>query len=61
MMTAATCQQCVGNDFVVMFSGKAWIRQQLLITIAPNAEPETDITVVRIDPNRYRDRPPGLS
>lgn len=61
MITAATCQQYFGNDFVVMFSGKTWIRQQLPITIAPNSEPETDITVVRIDPNRYRDGPTGFS
>jgi Uma2 family endonuclease len=47
-----------GNDFVFLFAGKAWVRQQLPITIAPNSEPEPDIAVVRIDPNRYRDRHP---
>jgi Uma2 family endonuclease len=47
------------NEFVLLFAGKAWIRSQLPITIAPNSEPEPDIAVVRIDPNRYRDRHPG--
>ncbi len=47
-----------GNDFVLLFAGRAWVRQQLPITIAPNSEPEPDIAVVRLDPNRYRDRHP---
>ena len=47
------------NDFVMLFAGKAWVRQQLPITIAPNSEPEPDIAVVKIDPNRYRDRHPA--
>ncbi|WNZ22949.1 Uma2 family endonuclease [Leptolyngbya sp. NK1-12] len=47
-----------GNEFVLLFAGKAWIRTQLPLTIAPDSEPEPDIAVVRIDPNRYRDRHP---
>lgn len=48
----------LGNDFVLLFANKAWVRQQLPITIAPDSEPEPDIAVVRIDSNRYRDRHP---
>ncbi|NER00803.1 MAG: Uma2 family endonuclease [Cyanothece sp. SIO2G6] len=47
-----------GNEFVLTFAGKAWIRQQLPLMIAPDSEPEPDIAVVRIDPRRYRDRHP---
>jgi Uma2 family endonuclease len=54
----AAATSSFGNDFVLLFAGKAWVRQQLPITIAPNSEPEPDIAVVRIDPNRYRDRHP---
>jgi Uma2 family endonuclease len=54
----ASTTSSFGNDFVVLFAGKAWVRQQLPITIAPNSEPEPDIAVVRIDPNRYRHRHP---
>lgn len=54
----ASTTSSFGNDFVVLFAGKAWVRQQLPITIAPNSEPEPDIAVVRIDSNRYRDRHP---
>lgn len=50
-----------GNDFVVRFAGKAWVRQQLPITLAPDSEPEPDIAVVKIDANRYRDRHPTLA
>lgn len=48
----------VGNGFVALFAGKAWVRQQLPITISPSSEPEPDVAVVRIDANRYRDRHP---
>ena len=54
----ASTTSSAGNDLVMLFAGKAWVRQQLPITIAPNSEPEPDIAVVRIDPNRYRDRHP---
>lgn len=54
----ASTTSSFGNDFVVLFAGKAWVRQQLPITIAPNSEPEPDIAVVKIDPRRYRDRHP---
>jgi Uma2 family endonuclease len=54
----ASTTSSFGNDFVLLFSGKAWVRQQLPITITPNSEPEPDIAVVKIDPNRYRDRHP---
>src|SRR6476469_6543099 len=54
----ASTTSIVGNDFVVLFAGKAWVRQQLPITIAPNSEPEPDIAVVKHDPQRYRDRHP---
>lgn len=47
-----------GNDLVMLFAGKAWIRTQLPVTIAPNSEPEPDIAVVRIDERRYCDRHP---
>lgn len=47
-----------GNGFVLLFAGKAWVRQQLPITIAPDSEPEPDIAIVKIDPRRYRDRHP---
>lgn len=55
----ASTTSSFGNDFVVMFAGKAWVRQQLPITIAPNSEPEPDIAVVRTDPKRYRDCHPA--
>jgi Uma2 family endonuclease len=54
----ASTTSSFGNDFVLLFAGRAWVRQQLPITIALNSEPEPDIAVVRIDPNRYRDRHP---
>jgi len=54
----ASTTSSFGNDFVVLFAGKAWVRQQLPITIAPNSEPEPDIAVVKLDPRRYRDRHP---
>ncbi|OLP18497.1 hypothetical protein BST81_10480 [Leptolyngbya sp. 'hensonii'] len=47
-----------GNDLVILFADKAWVRQQLPITIAPNSEPEPDIAVVKIDSRRYRNRHP---
>lgn len=55
----ASITSSAGNDFVSLFAGKAWIRSQLPITLAPDSEPEPDIAIVRIDPNRYRDRHPG--
>ena len=54
----ASTTSSFGNDFVMLFAGKAWVRQQLPITIAPNSEPEPDIAVVKIDSKRYRDRHP---
>ena len=54
----ASTTSSFGNDLVMLFAGKAWVRQQLPITIAPNSEPEPDIAVVKIDPKRYRDRHP---
>ena len=54
----ASTTSSFGNDFVVLFAGKAWVRQQLPITIAPDSEPEPDIAVVKIDPRRYRERHP---
>ncbi len=54
----ASTTSSFGNDFVLLFAGKAWVRQQLPITITPDSEPEPDIAVVRIDSNRYRDRHP---
>ncbi len=54
----AAITSSLGNDFVMLFAGKAWVRQQLPITIAPNSEPEPDIAVVKIDSKRYRDRHP---
>jgi Uma2 family endonuclease len=55
----ASTTSSFGNEFVMLFAGKAWVRQQLPITIAPNSEPEPDIAVVRLDANRYRDRHPA--
>jgi Uma2 family endonuclease len=54
----ASTTSSFGNNFVVLFAGQAWVRQQLPITIAPNSEPEPDIAVVKIDSNRYRNRHP---
>lgn len=54
----ASTTSSFGNDFVLLFAGKAWVRQQLPITIAPDSEPEPDIAVVRLDQTRYRDRHP---
>jgi Uma2 family endonuclease len=54
----ASTTSSFGNDFVVLFASRAWVRQQLPITIAPNSEPEPNIAVVRIDPNRYRNHHP---
>lgn len=54
----AATTSSVGNDFVVLFAGKAWVRQQLPVTISPNSEPEPDIAVVKLDSHRYRDRHP---
>jgi len=54
----ASTTSSFGNDFVVLFAGKAWVRQQLPITIAPNSEPEPDIAVVKLNSTRYRDRHP---
>jgi Uma2 family endonuclease len=54
----ASTTSSFGNDFVVLFMGKAWVRQQLPITIAPNSKPEPDIAVVKLHPRRYRDRHP---
>lgn len=51
----------ISNDFVLWFASKAWIRCQLPVTLSENSEPEPDIAVVRIDPNRYRDRHPSPS
>lgn len=36
----------------------AYVRMQLPITLKPKSEPESDITVVRIDANEYGDRHP---
>jgi Uma2 family endonuclease len=55
----ASTTSSVGNDLVTLFAGRAWVRQQLPITIEPDSEPEPDIALVRIDPNRYRDRHPS--
>jgi Uma2 family endonuclease len=54
----AAATSSFGNDFVLLFAGKAWVRQQLPVTIAPNSEPEPDIAVVQLKSNRYRDRHP---
>ncbi|NET10055.1 MAG: Uma2 family endonuclease [Symploca sp. SIO2B6] len=54
----ASTTSSFGNEFVLLFAGKAWVRQQLPLSIAPDSEPEPDIAVVRIDENRYRDKHP---
>lgn len=54
----ASTTSSFGNDFVLLFAGKAWVRQQLPITIAPNSEPEPDIAIVKLNDRRYRDRHP---
>jgi Uma2 family endonuclease len=49
-----------GSDYLkALFAGLAKVRAQLPITLAPDSEPEPDIAIVRIDPNRYRERHPG--
>jgi Uma2 family endonuclease len=55
----ASTTSSFGNDFVVLFAGKAWIRQQLPIALTLDSEPEPDIAVVKLDPGRYRDRHPA--
>ena len=42
-----------------LFAGKAKVRAQLPITLTPDSEPEPDIAIVKIDPQRYRDRHPA--
>ncbi|HBB33895.1 MAG TPA: hypothetical protein DDZ80_30010 [Cyanobacteria bacterium UBA8803] len=54
----ASTTSSFGNNLVILLAGKAWIRTQLPIAIAPNSEPEPDIAIVRIDAQRYRDRHP---
>jgi Uma2 family endonuclease len=54
----ASITSSFGNNFVLLFAGKAWVRQQLPITIPPNSEPEPDIAVVKLNEQRYRDRHP---
>ena len=54
----ASTTSSFGNEFVMLFAKKAWVRQQLPLTITPSSEPEPDISVVKIDQNRYRDRHP---
>jgi len=54
---AATTDE--GADYLrELFREQAKVRSQLPITLAPDSEPEPDIAIVRIDPNRYRDRHP---
>lgn len=49
-----------GSDYLKgLFAGRAKVRTQLPITISSSSEPEPDIAVVRIDPNRYRNRHPS--
>lgn len=48
-----------GSDYLkALFAGRAKVRMQLPITLSSSSEPEPDIAVVRLDPNRYRDRHP---
>lgn len=54
----ASITSIFSNDIAPLFSGKAWVRSQLPITIPPDSEPEPDIAIVRIDERRYRDRHP---
>ncbi|MBE9098811.1 Uma2 family endonuclease [Vacuolonema iberomarrocanum] len=49
-----------GGDYLKqLFAGRAKVRVQLPITLAPGSEPEPDFAIVRIDENRYRDRHPS--
>lgn len=49
---SATTQ--VASDYLrELLAGKATIRVQLPVTVRPNSEPEPDIAVVRINPQRY--------
>jgi Uma2 family endonuclease len=49
-----------GSDYLkTLFAERAKVRTQLPVTLAPDSEPEPDIAIVRIDPNRYRNRHPG--
>lgn len=55
---AATTDE--GGDYLeALFAGKAKVRVQLPITLYPDSEPESDWAIVRLDPNRYRDRHPN--
>lgn len=48
-----------GSDYLRgLLGNRAKVRSQLPITLTPDSEPEPDIAIVRIDPNRYRDRHP---
>ena len=49
----------LSDDLKAILRGRAKVRAQLPITIAPNSEPEPDIAIVRIDQRRYRDRHPN--
>jgi Uma2 family endonuclease len=47
------------DELKALLRGRAKVRSQFPITLAPNSEPEPDIAVVRIDERRYYDRHPN--
>ena len=48
-----------GGDYLkALFAGRAKVRVQLPITLAPGSEPEPDFAIVRDDETRYRTRHP---
>lgn len=48
------------SDYLkALFAGRAKVRTQLPITLAPDSEPEPDLVIVRMDQRHYRDRHPA--
>lgn len=55
----ASTTQWAGNYLARLVGDRAFIRNQLPITIYPNSEPEPDIAVVRVDRRAYFDHHPA--
>lgn len=55
---ASTVDQIV-YQFITHFGGRAWVRCQHPVTLAPNSEPQPDIVLARLDARRYSDHHPA--
>lgn len=55
----ASTTQWAGNYLARLLGDRAFIRNQLPITIFPNSEPEPDIAVVQVDQRAYFDHHPA--